>query len=142
MPDPSDDHAQGDRPDRDRQRAHPVEMLVGSVGGLLVLALLVFFGYQAVTLEESGPRFETSVTGIEQQGGEYVVHFEVDNVGGATGESVQVVAEVTRGGKTVAQRTTTLAYVPPDSARSGGLVFTEDPRRGELTVSVGGYRLP
>lgn len=139
--DTEQDHDQDQARTR-RQQNHPVELIVGMVGGLLIASLLAFFTYQAIVLGDSRPRLVTSVTGVETAGEQYVVHYKVENVGDVTAESVQVVGEVTRDGKSVEKLATSVGYVPLDSSRSGALVFTEDPRRGKLTVGVSGYRLP
>lgn len=46
------------------------------------------------------------------------------------------------GGEVVEEGEATVDYVPSSSERRGGLVFTRDPRRHELTLRVKGWAEP
>jgi uncharacterized protein (TIGR02588 family) len=70
------------------------------------------------------------------------VRYEVRNDGGLTAESVRVVGELTRNGRTVETVSSTIAYVPVESRRAGALVFREDPRSGTLTIRAVAYNRP
>ncbi|TFV57733.1 TIGR02588 family protein [Geodermatophilus sp. DF01-2] len=135
------DHGGDDQPDGG-QGTPPAEKLVGVLGALLVAALLGFLIHQAVAVRESGPRLSVAVTSIEEAGEGYAVHFTAVNDGGATAEAVQISGTLRRQGEVVDQAVSQLAYLPPDSRHRGALIFSEDPRRGDLVVGPAGYRLP
>jgi uncharacterized protein (TIGR02588 family) len=70
------------------------------------------------------------------------VRVEVANDGGVTAESVRVVGELRRAGRTVEQVSSAIPYVPVESSREAALVFTEDPDTGTLQVRAAAYTLP
>lgn len=85
------------------------ELLVGALGGLLVLAALLFLGYQAVAVRDAGPELHAAVERVTtDRSGQHVVHFSVANDGGVTAEAVRVVGELRRDGELVEQVSNTL----------------------------------
>lgn len=134
-------------PETDEDRHHPPargrtsagEYAAGAVGGLLVLLLVAFLGYQAVAVRQTGVELSVEVTRIEAGGTGYEVHLRVHNTGGTTAEAVHLSGEVSRDGRQVARGSATISYVPPDSRRTAVLVFSADPREGDLAVGVAGY---
>ena len=117
------------------------EYAVGGLGGLLVLLLIAFLAYQAVAVRESGPDLSVEVIAVEPAGAGYEVRLQVTNDGGTTAEAVQVGGRLTRDGDQVEQASATLAYVPPESRRDVVLIFSSDPRDGDLTVGPEGYQV-
>jgi len=125
-----------------RHRTSPGEYVLGAIGGLLVLALLAFFVYQAVVPRDSPPRLDVVVTGIEQAGETWSVTFRLHNDGGETAEQIQISGTLQRDGRQVEEATAVVSFLPPDSTQTGALLFTTDPRSGELQVEPSGYSLP
>ncbi|MGY1710305.1 hypothetical protein ACI8AC_12425 [Geodermatophilus sp. SYSU D00758] len=117
------------------------EYAMGGLGGLLVLLLIAFLTYQAVAVRESGPELDVEITAVQQAGSGYEVHLRVRNEGGTTAETVQLGGQLTRDGRQVEQASASIAYVPPESRREAVLVFSADPRDGELTVGPEGYKV-
>ncbi|TFV59575.1 TIGR02588 family protein [Geodermatophilus sp. DF01-2] len=118
------------------------EYLLGVVGGVLVVAVLAFLLYDALAARQGGPRLSVEVTAVTPAPEGFSVGYELRNEGGETAEQVEVSAELTRAGSPVEQAGATADYVAPGSRRQGALLFTEDPRSGELQVTVSGYVLP
>ncbi|MCZ2824477.1 MULTISPECIES: hypothetical protein [unclassified Modestobacter] len=116
------------------------EYAAGGLGGLLVLLLVAFLGYQALAVRDSGPDLAVEVTDVRLVGTGYEVRLEVTNDGGTTAEAVHLGGELARDGRQVEQASASISYVPPDSRREAVLVFTADPRDGDLAVGVEGYR--
>ncbi len=114
------------------------EYALGALGALVVVALLTFLGYQAV-VRDTGPEIAVEVTGFDAGPAGYAVQLEVTNHGGTTASGVVISGRLTRDGHQVDSASTTASYVPPDSMRTVSLVFSEDPRDGELTVGPDGY---
>ncbi|SEL98037.1 TIGR02588 family protein [Blastococcus sp. DSM 46786] len=124
------------------ERTTAGEYALGALGGLLVLVLLGFLVQQVVTGRGSAPELAVTVTAVEPRGDGWAVAFRVENSGGRTAEQLEVSGSLTRGGREVEQASATIAYVPPDSRRSGALLFSEDPRDGRLEVRPAGYASP
>jgi uncharacterized protein (TIGR02588 family) len=112
-----------------------------ALGALLVVLLVAFLGYQAVAVRESGPEPFVEVTEVEQAGAGFAVHVRVGNDGGTTAEAVHLSGELLRDGRQVDQASASISYVPPESRRDAVLVFSEDPRTGQLTVGPVGYKV-
>ncbi|MCZ2815050.1 hypothetical protein [Modestobacter sp. VKM Ac-2984] len=115
------------------------EYAVGGLGALLVLLLVAFLGYQALAVRESGPELAVEITAVRSVGTGYEVRLDVTNDGGTTAEAVHLGGELRRDGRQVEQASASIAYVPPESLREAVLVFTADPRDGDLAVGVEGY---
>jgi uncharacterized protein (TIGR02588 family) len=73
---------------------------------------------------------------------QFYVPFEVVNTGGATAESVQVVAEISVDGEVVEEGEQQIEFLSSGETEEGEFVFTHDPEQGELTMRIGSYRMP
>lgn len=120
----------------------PLERLIGAVGGVLVLALLAFLGFQAIAAPDDGVNLTAAVTRIEPAGEQFATHVRVENDGHETAAAVTVAGEVQVGAKTAEEATATISYLPAQSVRHAVLVFTQDPRDAKLSVRAAGYALP
>lgn len=134
-PERASGHTAGDRPTAG-------EYVLGSLGAVLVVALLVFLGHQAVTVHRGGPDLTATVSGITRVGDGWEVAFEVVNDGGRAVEEVQVRGTLTTEDGTTTEATAVLARVPAASSRGGALLFPTDPRAGQLEIRPEGYAEP
>jgi uncharacterized protein (TIGR02588 family) len=107
--------------------------LIGAAAGLLV--------HQHVSGEHAPPSLAVTAGAPVQTAGAYAVPLDVRNDGDVTAEEVTVEATLTWAGGE-ARGETTLAYVPYRSSRRAWIVFTRDPRGGDLAARVVGYREP
>lgn len=117
---------------------------VAAAAGLLIAGLMIgFIGYEALRGSGKAPP-ALSVTAREITGtaGGYVVSVVVRNGSDQTAAAVTIEGELKDGGRSLEASQATLSYVPGRSERSGGLVFTRDPRRLKLMVRVTGYAIP
>lgn len=126
----------------DHNRTSRLEYALGALGSGLVLAALVFVGYQGVAVRDGGPQLNASVVRVEEAGGDHVVHYRVKNTGGSTAEQVHVVGELVVDREIRASVSSTIAYVPTGSSRSGALVFSQDPSIGSLQIRAVSYARP
>ncbi len=120
------------------------EWVVGVVGGLLVLGTVAAMTYDALTHEGTPPDFVVTVVGMQRvSGGGHLVELRAENRGGTTAAQVQVEGELSGGGAEEPETSdVTIDYVPSGSSREAGLLFTRDPRSGDLRIRVKGYDLP
>lgn len=120
-----------------------LEWLAASVGLVLTIALLGFIGWNAVQQQqEHAPAISVRVEGIEQSGNGWLVRFGVRNAAPSTAAAVRIEGELRRPGAEVETSAVTLDYVPGGSELKGGLMFSHDPRRGQLTLRPLGYVEP
>ena len=128
-----------------KKKAGPslLEWLSGAVGALLAIFMLGFTTYEA--LDESTkrpPLLQVEAVSAAKAGGSYIIEVQVSNRSGQTAAAVEVEGELSLDGQSVETSSATLSYVPGDSERTAGLVFTHDPRNHELRLRVTGYEQP
>ncbi|HVF75174.1 MAG TPA: hypothetical protein VM938_08995 [Acidimicrobiales bacterium] len=109
-----------------------------------VLILLVLVGLIAKEAgEPDRPALpEVVETGpVERHGERFLVPVVIRNTGGATAESVQIVAELTIGAE-VTEADQTVEFLARDESAEVAFVFDEDPAGGTLDVRVVGFTVP
>lgn len=126
----------------ERRGVRIVELVVGVVSGVLLVAVLSFLGYQAVTYRDAPPALRTHVAPLDDTD-EPPRAFEVEvrNTGGQTAQAVQITGELTRNDRQVEQASATVRYIPPNSHREVVLLFDTDPETATISINVAGYAL-
>lgn len=119
-----------------------LEWIVGAIGLIIVVGLIIFLIYEALTESEQPPTIVVDAVSVDPAGENYLVRFEVNNTGGQTGADVTIEGTLNSNGEVVETSYVTVLYVPPDSMREGGLYFTHNPDQYELQIRVLGYRIP
>lgn len=120
------------------------QWLVAGAGALLVLATTGYLTYRGLTAPRGPPSVHLEVRRIEPAADGYVVVVEARNTGGETAVQLEVQGELRSGGRLLDQDGFVIDYLPPDSARRGGLMFESDPRAPgvELHIEPAGYSEP
>ena len=72
----------------------------------------------------------------------YLVSLKIENSGNATAAALNVEGVLRRAGTNVETSLVTVDYVAAGSERDAALLFSNDPRQGELTVRAKGYIEP
>lgn len=128
--------------DAKQQGAPTLEWAVGAIGAMLVAATVVFLLFEAWRSDGAPPEVRITAQAPLAQTGGWLVMVRLYNAGGSTAAGVRVEGAL-EGPDGVAQRSdVTVDYLPPQSAREGGLFFTEDPRRYNLRLRAVGYVRP
>jgi uncharacterized protein (TIGR02588 family) len=111
---------------------------------LLILATLIgLVIYKWVTQKDQPPLLSvTPETEIRQAPGQFYVPFAITNTGGATAESVQVIAELSINGKIEESGEQQIDFLASGEKQEGAFVFSRDPRQGKLVIRVASYKLP
>lgn len=120
----------------------PLEWVIACVGLALVVAALGLLLHNAIWGEASPPVIPVRVTSVVPVQNGYLVRFEAVNQGGSTAEGVIIQGELRRGSEQVESSHTTMDYLPPNSKKSGGLFFTQDPRQFDFQARALGYEAP
>lgn len=102
------------------------EWMLGTIGALIVAALMTLFIHQAV-VRDGPPRLEVTVLEIDHTDAGFVASVMVENTGGQTAENAHLIGEVTDSGSVVETASTTIDYVSPGSRRRATLVLSTDP---------------
>ena len=131
-----------DEPHRASGQAAPLlEWIVGGLGALLVGGAIVFLVYHSLTRDRTPPDVRVIAERVLDLQNGYLVQFRAFNQGGSAA------AELTIEGKLAGPDGTELSevvldYLPPRSDREGGLVFSADPRAGQLSLRAKSYAKP
>ena len=115
---------------------------------LAAMGMLFVFGSFAILVRDSftggRPVAEISVWVDEvvpsAQG--FLVSLKIENSGNATAAALGVEGVLVQGGTNVETSLVTVDYVAAGSERDAALLFSKDPRQGELTVRAKGYIEP
>lgn len=130
------------RPHSEKPDPHWIEWATGIVSAVLVVAMLGWVGYEALTDKDGPPDFRIAITGVGQVSDGYRVEFDITNLATRTAATVNVRGEVSDGNRSVEDAEVVIDYVPAHSKSSGALFFREDPRGREVPIRVVGYSDP
>ena len=119
-----------------------VEWAAAVVGGVLVLSLLGYTTWEAVTREKRPPLIEIRADSVLSTESGYLVMFTARNEGGETAAALQVQGALKLDSATVEESEATIDYVPLGGERHGGLFFTRDPREHSLELRASGFEMP
>ncbi|MGE6784495.1 TIGR02588 family protein [Ensifer adhaerens] len=123
------------------RKAHWVEWLTGVVSAALIVALIGWIAFEAVTQDRGPPDLSVSIINIERRAGGYLVMFAANNTAGRTAAGVVIRGEVTAGGRVIETVETTLDYVPMRSSARGGFIFRNAPE-GRSRLFATGFSEP
>ena len=126
-----------------RKRATPLlELLVAALGAVLVCGAIAFLVYHSLARDRSPPDIRVVAERVFDLDNGYLVQFRAFNEGRSAAAEVTIEAELVGPDGTTEVGEAVLDYLPPRSDREGGLLFTEDPRAGELRLRAKGYVKP
>ena len=115
-----------------------LEWASAALGLLVAIVLLAIIGRDALSgAQRQPPDLTAHVQAVTPTAGGFVAEVVVTNGSAETAAAVAI--EGTLGDEV---STASIDYVPGRSEARGGLLFTSDPRRGELKLRVTGYQLP
>jgi uncharacterized protein (TIGR02588 family) len=79
---------------------------------------------------------------IREANGQFYVPFAVQNQGGETVESVQVLAELRVDDRLTATSEQQIDFLSAGERETGAFIFQQDPRQGKMRLRVGSYTEP
>lgn len=129
---------------RSKPRRYPlVEWISAAIGLVIIAAMLIFLAREATDYSNGiPPLLKAEATGLVAGGDRYVVEVEVSNAARRTAANVGIEGILKRGEEDVEISGASLAYVPGESRRRAGLIFSRDPREYRLELRVTGYERP
>lgn len=121
----------------------PAEWITFSIALLILATLIGLVIYKWFTQKNQPPLLSIiPKSEIRQAPGQFYVPFAITNTGGATAESVQVIAELSINGKIEESGEVQIDFLASDEKQEGAFVFSRDPRQGKLVMRVSSYKLP
>ncbi|RWX81741.1 TIGR02588 family protein [Neorhizobium lilium] len=119
-----------------------IEWATGLLAAVLVIGMLVWVTWEALTQENRPPEFTVTITGRQMVQGNYRVSFDIANTAPQTASAVAVRGEIIQDGKAVEEVEVTFDYVPAQSQAAGAVLFSRDPGQDEVRVRAVGYTTP
>lgn len=130
------------RPHSEKEDPHWVEWAVGIFSALLVLTIMGWVGFEAITEEDQSPSFRTSIIKKSAIENGFRVEFEIENLSTRTAAAVVVRGEARDGNSVVESAQVMIDYVPAQSKSSGAIIFATDPGENAVWVGPVGYSDP
>lgn len=128
-------HTEHDQP-------HWIEWVAGMLSLVLILGIIGWVGYEAVTRTDEPPALSVTLIGTESGPSGHRVTFEVENGSTATAAAVVLHGEITDNGEIVEEAEVTFDYVPSQSKAGGALMFQTDPTGKQITIRPVGFTDP
>ncbi|MBW9118120.1 TIGR02588 family protein [Rhizobium cauense] len=118
---------------------HIVEWVVGTICACLVLLLVAFVAFEALTNRNAPPRLTVSTLAGLPGMAKNEVRFEVFNTADTTAAAVVVRGALTGDGNSEETAEVTFDYVPARSSAKGSLIFNSTTEGKELKIYAVGY---
>ena len=129
--------------DRPPRHALPLlEWIVGGLGAVLVGGAIGFLVYHSLTRDQTPPDVRVVAQRVLDLQNGYLVQFRALNQGGSAAAQLTIEGELAGPDGEVEVSEVVFDYLPPRSGREGGLVFSRDPRAGQLSLRAKGYARP
>ncbi len=110
---------------------------------LSILALIVgLVVYVWLFTPQGEPVLQIRQGTIREEQGQFYVPFVVENTGGNTAETVQVVGELSIAGQVVEEGEQQIDFLSGGETTEGAFIFRHNPEEGELTLRVASYKQP
>lgn len=119
-----------------------LEWFVGALGAVLVAAVIGYLVYQALGRDQTPPEVRVVAERVLELRNGWLVQFRAINDGGQAAAQLQVEGELAGPEGVIETGEAMIDYLPPRSAREGGLFFSRDPRAFELQLRAKGYARP
>ena len=119
-----------------------LEWVVGGLGAVLVGGAIAFLLYHSLQRDQTPPDVRVVAQRVLELENGYLVQFRASNQGRSAAAQLTIEGEVARPDGSTEVSEAVLDYLPPRSDREGGLVFSRDPRAGQLTLRAKGYAKP
>lgn len=129
--------------EQERGTRSPAEWISFGIASFILAGIVGLISYSWLGQSNEPPTFQVkSQEVIKDANGQFYVPFEVTNTGGQTVETVQILAELKVNGQVMQTGEQQIDFLASHETENGAFVFTHDPKKGELVVRVGSYKLP
>lgn len=119
-----------------------IEWVFGSMSALLVAALILFLGYQALFADARPPDLAVTVERIDKLNGGSAVTVAIENRGGEAASAVIVTASAPDASNGISRMQIEFDYVAAHAVRRGVFLFSGNVAAQDLLVEVDGYVEP
>jgi uncharacterized protein (TIGR02588 family) len=125
-----------------RRWAPAAEQITFGIAAVIVATLVGLILLAWALQNDEPPRLAITPAPIQQRQGQFYVPFTVENQGGGTAESVQVLATLKQGERILETGEQQIEFLSSGEQEEGAFIFTQDPSRLRLDLRVASYKLP
>ena len=126
-----------------RPKRSLAEKVTFSIAILILTLIIGLVVYSWINQKNELPVVSvTAKPEIRELQGQFYIPFAVTNTGGATAESVQVIAELRINGEVEESGEQQIDFLSGNETEEGAFVFSRNPREGEVVIRVASYKLP
>ncbi|NJM72953.1 MAG: TIGR02588 family protein [Scytonema sp. RU_4_4] len=118
------------------------EWLTFGAASFILTVVVSLVGYTWLNEKDEPPVLAVNNKAIREVNEQFYVSFEVLNTGGETAESVQIMAQLQIDGEIEETGDMQIDFLSGGEKEQGAFIFKRDPRQGQLTIRVTGYKLP
>ena len=118
------------------------EWAVAIAGSLLVVGVIGYMAYLALTERGTPPDITVAIARVRPASGGYLAEISALNPGGSTAAAVTVEAVLKQDGQDAEVREVVFDFLPMHSERAAGIVFRRDPRQFQVELRVLSHREP
>jgi len=118
------------------------EWAVAILGSVLVLGVIVYMGFLALTEHGAPPDISLAIERVHSASGGYLAEIVAVNSGGTTAADVTIEASVNDGDRKLETREVMFDFLPMHSERSAAIVFERDPGPFQVKLRVLSHREP
>ncbi|TQN60559.1 hypothetical protein FLX27_16085 [Agrobacterium tumefaciens] len=126
----------------DVQKPHWIEWVTGLLSSLMVIGILAWVGYEALTQDATPPDLAIQVGQDDMTEAGHRVEFQVLNRSDRTAAAVTVRGEVIDSGTILESVEVILDYVPAHSKAGGAFIFITETANREIRIQPRGYADP
>lgn len=119
-----------------------LEWSIAGISAAALGAVVIYLLFIALTSGNGPAQIQVSISDIVEHENAHVAEFVARNESATSAAGIEIVGRLTEGAKVIEESSVTLDYIPQNSERRGGLMFSNDPRRYDLQVSAAGYFEP
>ncbi|MFN4206721.1 MAG: hypothetical protein ACK4HG_10005 [Agrobacterium albertimagni] len=123
-------------------RPHRVEWLTGLAATTIVVAMIGWMVFEALTSDDRPPELAVQILAIDPQPSGWRVMIEVRNSGDQAAAALDIKASLLDGPELVEEAGMTFDYVAAGSTSRGGLLFVNNPSLHQLQVVPSGFTEP
>jgi uncharacterized protein (TIGR02588 family) len=119
-----------------------LEWVVGGFGAVLVGGAIAFLVFHSLVRDRTPPDVRVIAERVLELHDGYVVQFRAFNQGSSAAAQLTIEGELAGPDGSTKTSEAVLDYLPARSSREGGLIFSRDPRAGQLSLRAKGYAKP
>ena len=119
-----------------------LEWVVAVIGFLLVTGAISFLFYTGMTEKKLPPLITLKIDSIQASGTNYLVTVKAINQGSETVKELLIEGKLKTKSSEIESSNLTFDYLPSQSERLGGLLFTSDPHNFTIQLRALGYEQP